>query len=159
MSLLATPSLDQPLYGATLTQAVTRFFRNYATFAGRASRSEFWWWALVAAIVNIVFGALIGLSINLANSGEETTTAVASIMLAAVYLVYPVFSLGILVPSLALFWRRLHDANKPGVYVLFALIPFGVGAIILLVFMLQPADPAGQRFDKQPAFIPGRVSF
>ena len=43
-----------PLYGATLPQPVQRFFKKYATFSGRASRSEYWWWVLVSAGVSIV---------------------------------------------------------------------------------------------------------
>ena len=38
--------LDAPLRGATFGQAFTRFFKKYAIFHGRASRSEFWWWFL-----------------------------------------------------------------------------------------------------------------
>ena len=56
-----------PLYGATLQQAVQRFFKKYAIFSGRASRSEYWWWALVSLIVGIV--------INIITSTGTTTNA------------------------------------------------------------------------------------
>ncbi len=46
-----TVALDQPYYGAPLGAAVQRFFKKYATFTGRASRSEFWWWVLVNVVV------------------------------------------------------------------------------------------------------------
>ncbi|MCB4208648.1 DUF805 domain-containing protein [Arthrobacter sp. UM1] len=44
-------NLDLPLYGATLPQAFTRFFKRYANFHGRSSRSEFWWMSLVVMVV------------------------------------------------------------------------------------------------------------
>src|SRR6478672_3799532 len=43
-----------PLYGASLPEAVPRYFRKYATLSGRASRSEFWWWALVNGIASLI---------------------------------------------------------------------------------------------------------
>src|SRR5690606_29038768 len=55
------PPLDQPLHGASLPQAVSRFFRKYATFSGRASRSEYWWVYLFIILVSLV-GA-IGLGV------------------------------------------------------------------------------------------------
>src|SRR4051794_17713464 len=50
--------LSQPLYGATIGQAVRRFWKKYVTFTGRASRSEFWWWYLVAVLVSIVLNTI-----------------------------------------------------------------------------------------------------
>src|SRR5690606_38150819 len=47
--------LNRPLYGATMAQAFTRFFKNYANFTGRASRSEYWWMALSFALAYIAF--------------------------------------------------------------------------------------------------------
>ena len=55
------PPLDQPLYGASLPQAVGRFFRKFATFSGRASRSEYWWVYLFIFIVVIV--GVIGIGV------------------------------------------------------------------------------------------------
>ena len=48
-----------PLYGASFGEAVARFFMKYATFSGRASRSEYWWWALVSGIVSGVTNLLM----------------------------------------------------------------------------------------------------
>jgi uncharacterized membrane protein YhaH (DUF805 family) len=58
-----------------------------------------------------------------------------------------VVSLGLLVPSLALVWRRLHDTNRSGGYYFMGLIPF-VGPIILIVFFASASDPGGARFDQ-----------
>lgn len=54
------PPLWAPYYGISFGGAVTRFFKKYATFSGRASRSEFWWWYLVNVVVAIVLGILAG---------------------------------------------------------------------------------------------------
>src|SRR6185312_8282818 len=49
--------LDQPLYGASFGQAIKRFFTKYATFSGRASRSEYWWVQLFNfIIVAVLYG-------------------------------------------------------------------------------------------------------
>jgi len=44
-------ALDMPYYGIGFIDAIKRGFRKYATFSGRASRSEYWWWALFTFIV------------------------------------------------------------------------------------------------------------
>lgn len=141
------PPLWAPLYGATLPQAVQRFFKKYATFSGRASRSEYWWWALVSVGVSIV------LQIIMYGAGAGQTdmygnpTMGPGMMLGMILLV--IWGLATVVPSLALTVRRLHDANYPGTMILLGLIPF-VGGIILLVLVLMGSKPEGQRFD-QPA--------
>ena len=55
--------------------------------------------------------------------------------------------LAILVPFLAISWRRLHDTNRSGGYYFLAFIPF-VGPIILIVLLALPSNPAGARFDR-----------
>lgn len=112
-----------------------RFFRKYATFSGRASRSECWWWALVS------FGASIVINLFLLALGSDSVAY--GLGSALVLLV----SLAVLVPSLALTVRRLHDGNFSGWLLLLALVPF-VGVIALLVFTLISPNPAGQRFDR-----------
>ena len=56
--------LDAPLRGASFGQAFSRFFKKYATFHGRASRSEFWWWFLANAIIG---GILYGIGFTVGN--------------------------------------------------------------------------------------------
>ncbi len=60
------PPLWAPYYGAPIGAAVKRFFKKYTAFSGRASRSEYWWWTLVNAVVLIVFQILMttGLSVD-----------------------------------------------------------------------------------------------
>lgn len=105
------PPLDQPWYGIDIVNATKRFFRKYATFSGRASRGEFWWSYLALVIASFVLGfveliPVIGVIIGL------------------------VFSLGTIIPSLAVSVRRLHDTNRSG---WFLLIPFGLSMIGLII--------------------------
>jgi len=116
-----------PLRGATIGQAVARFFQRYALFRGRASRSEFWWMFLFNFVVGVVFGILI---------------AVAS----AFRVVESLYDLAVIVPGIALNARRLHDTNRSGWWQLLILIPI-VGWIILLVWYVTDGKPEGVRFD------------
>ena len=168
----ATYPLDLPYPGCPPIQAVERFFRNYATFSGRASRSEFWWPTLMMGIVETVLGAL----------------AVAS-DIGLVGTVQGILSLALLVPSLAVSVRRLHDINLNGawlipfagltvlgsvlsvmgamaaVFVLFLVpdvVEQGINLILLgsiiatvagvayAICMAWPSNPAGARCDKRP---------
>ena len=142
----ATP-LSQPLYGATIGQAVTRFFTKYATFSGRASRSEFWWVYLAYVVVL----AVIMIPLNAAGVTSVTVTADNQIVYGpgywVVWTISMIVSLALLVPSLAITWRRLHDTNRSGAIYFLALIPF-VGPIILIVMLALPSNPAGVRFDR-----------
>ena len=74
--------LSQPLYGATLGQAVKRYFTKYATTSGRASRSEYWWATLAVGLVNLVFAILLvvshGISANTDGTFNFTPFGVAS---------------------------------------------------------------------------------
>lgn len=137
--------LQAPLYGASLGQAVSRFFRKYATFTGRASRSEYWWWMLVSVVVSAVLYVLM-LTLGTAGATVTETGSVPGPGFVIGAVLYGAWALAVLVPSLALTWRRLHDTNRSGAFYFLALIPF-VGGIILLVFTLLPSDPAGASFD------------
>jgi uncharacterized membrane protein YhaH (DUF805 family) len=139
------PPLDQPYYGAPIGAAAKRFFTKYATFSGRASRSEYWWWALVnviiSAVLNILSLALGGMGVG--QVGTESLPAGA----VAINVVAGLWGLATIIPTLALAWRRLHDTNRSGAWYLLILIPL-VGAIILIVWFAGPAKPEGQRFDR-----------
>ncbi|WP_271985662.1 DUF805 domain-containing protein [Pseudoclavibacter terrae] len=149
---MSTPQLDAPLYpplyGASFGQAVKRFFKKYAVFSGRASRSEYWWWILFGVIVNAVFfliGSLAGGPGTMDSSGQFTG---ASGAYTAVSVVQSLWGLATLIPGLALLFRRLHDTNRSGWWWLLLFIPL-VGAIVILVFVISDSRPEGARFDRQ----------
>jgi uncharacterized membrane protein YhaH (DUF805 family) len=145
------PSLDWPHYGISFSGAITRGFKKYAKFEGRASRSEYWWWTLFTALVLTVLG-LLSMVIGLQTSpdGGETPGAPAVPLLVLLGLFY----LAILVPTIALTVRRLHDVGYSGWLVLLGLVP-SVGGLILLVFAVLPSSPAGAKYDPPSAYPPG----
>jgi uncharacterized membrane protein YhaH (DUF805 family) len=146
------PPLWAPLYGATFQQAVRRFFKKYTVFHGRASRSEYWWWALVSFAVSIVLQILI--STGTAGATTSASGAVTSAPGPGLFIggaLAVVFGLATIIPSLALVARRLHDVNLSAWLMLVALVPF-LGGLALLVMTILPSNPAGQRFD-QPGGI------
>jgi uncharacterized membrane protein YhaH (DUF805 family) len=143
--------LDQPLYGATFGQAISRFWKKYATFSGRASRSEYWFAVLFVALVLIVIwvpGFIAGLSTGTpgttANGSPSTTMGPAIIPFAVVG---GLFYLAILIPAIAIQVRRLHDANLSGGFWFLHLVP-SVGSLIVFILTVLPSSPLGARFDK-----------
>ena len=104
---------------------------NYCNFNGRSSRSEYWWYALAVAILNVVISTVL--------SGCPSVMQVVS----------GVFTLGLLLPGLGLAVRRLHDINKSGWYLLLALIPI-VGAIVLIVWFCKESEPQANQYGPVP---------
>lgn len=88
---VAAYGYDAPVVGAGIATAVKLFYKKYVRFAGRASRSEYWW---------------VTLFMGVASSVLSFVPVVGPMLL-------PVFALANLVPGLALMWRRAHDADKP----------------------------------------------
>lgn len=120
-------SLDQPYYGIGFIEAIKRFFLKYATFSGRASRSEFWWVYLFLLIVNVVFGIL-----GQIGSNNVLGTIVSGLE--------GIWGLAIIVPSIALLVRRLHDSNMSG---WFAFLPYGLYVGGILAFFVALLTGAG----------------
>lgn len=136
-------SLAQPLYGAGFGTSIKRFFKKYATFSGRASRSEYWWVALFNFLVYIVLTAVM---IAGAVATMDPTTGEPGGGILTGTLLYCLFGLAVIIPSIALGIRRLHDANFSGWFILLNLVPF-FGQVAVIVMMLLPANPQGARFD------------
>lgn len=132
--------LTLPLYGATFGQAVSRFFRNYANFSGRASMSEYWWPILASMVAILIFGIAINVVTAPAVSDPDVASGLAGVAII-------VFILAIALPSISVSVRRLHDANKSGWMYLLACIPIlnYVGWIVIGVLSTKPE---GARFDR-----------
>ncbi|MFB9109555.1 DUF805 domain-containing protein [Flavobacterium gyeonganense] len=75
-------------------------FENYANFNGRARRSEYWYFALLNVIISIVLGFVLGFI--------SPTLGLAANL----------YSLAVLIPSIAVAIRRMHDVGKSGWYIL-----------------------------------------
>lgn len=141
------PALDQPYYGAPIGAAFVRFWKKYGVFSGRASRSEFWWWYLIAWAINTVLG-LIALPLGGYGIQLNGTLAPPSGGAIFVFVLWGIWGVATIIPTLAIHARRLHDANLRAWWILIALVPF-VGSIILLVLTILPESPEGARFDRR----------
>ncbi len=95
----------------TFTESIKTCFTKYATFDGRASRSEFWWWSLFTFLASAAAGLISGTLSQL-------------------------FSLAVLLPSLAVSARRLHDTDRSAWFLLLWFIPV-FGWIVLLIWAIQ----------------------
>jgi uncharacterized membrane protein YhaH (DUF805 family) len=140
--------LSAPLYGASLPQAVRRVFAKYATFSGRASRSEFWWWYLVLVVVSVT---LYVLAIVTGGPGRVAADGTVEPPYPGLYICLGllwVIALVTVLPTVALFVRRLHDANLSGLFALLVLVPL-FGGLIVLILAVQLSKPEGARFDLQ----------
>lgn len=107
------------------TDAVASCFRQYATFSGRARRSEYWWWYLFLIIATVV------------------TVLISDVL-------YAVFAVAVMLPARAVTARRLHDIDRSGWWQLIALVPL-VGWVVLIWWLVQPGDAAGNRFGESAA--------
>lgn len=110
---------------------------KYAVFSGRARRSEYWFFVLFTCLIAIVLGGL-GLFVATMAGGPPTL---------AEYLV-DFFSLLVLVPSLAVSVRRLHDIGMNGWWVLLNLVP--LGGLVLLYFFCQDSQPGDNAYGPNP---------
>jgi uncharacterized membrane protein YhaH (DUF805 family) len=95
----------------TFGESISVCFKKYVGFDGRAARSEFWWFALFTFLVSLALG-IVSQSLS------------------------SLFSLAVLLPSLAVGARRLHDTDRSAWFLLLWLIPV-IGWIILIVWAIQ----------------------
>lgn len=141
----AGAALDQPLYHATIGQALGRFWRKYTTLRGRASRSEFWWWFLIYAAVGVLLSIANQLIVGAAPAGQtDTATIIGHVV--AVSVASTAWSLVNLVGGVTVSVRRLHDTNRSGWWWFIQLIPV-LGSITMIILVALPSNPAGHRFD------------
>ncbi|MEQ9488247.1 MAG: DUF805 domain-containing protein [Alphaproteobacteria bacterium] len=116
--------------------AIQCITKKYATFTGRARRKEYWLFALLYFIVNLVF-AVIGGSLYSASSLQALNTVSIVIVLV------------LFLPSLAVTVRRLHDTDRSGWWVLISLIPV-IGTIWLLVLLVLPGTRGSNNYGEDP---------
>ena len=110
--------------------------KNYAVFSGRSRRKEYWYFVLCNVIVSLVLSgldALLGTFSSSANLG----------------LLSGIYALAIIIPTLAVSVRRLHDIDRTGWWVLIHLVPV-IGSIVLLVFAVLDGTPGENRFGSNP---------
>lgn len=99
--------------------------KKYIVFEGRARRQEYWMFMLVNFVVSVVLASL--------SFGTLET----------------LYGLAVFLPSLGVSFRRLHDTDRSGLWLLLGLIPV-VGALILLYFFAQDSTPGTNQFGSNP---------
>lgn len=116
-----------------------KVWKDYADFNGRARRKEYWMFALINTIIVL---ALYSIAIaGIANdSGVLATLGMA---------LYGMYALAVLIPSLAVAVRRLHDVGKSGWFLLIALIPI-IGGIWLLVLLCTDSVAGENEYGPNP---------
>lgn len=117
----------------SFADAIKSVLSQYATFSGRARRSEYWFWFLAYFIV-----AIVASFIDQAMGVKAGQPGPAVIVLA----------LALLLPNLAVTVRRLHDTDRSGWWILIGAIPL-VGAIVLLVFYVSDSK-GNNKYGKSP---------
>jgi len=117
--------------------------KKYAMFGGRSRRKEYWYFVLFSLIVSLVLSAIDALLGTFSSSTN-------------VGLLGGIYGLAIIIPSIAVSVRRLHDIDRTGWWVLISLVPV-IGTIVLLVFAALEGTPGENRFGPNPK-ASGRVA-
>jgi len=119
--------MPRPTIGAAVIVAVTT---KYATFSGRARRSEYWYFVFFTTIFSVVLAGADGII------GADGAVSL-------------LLSLPLLLPGLAVTVRRLHDTGLSGWWTLLYLVPI-VGAILMLVFLCTDSQPGDNVYGPNP---------
>jgi uncharacterized membrane protein YhaH (DUF805 family) len=110
--------------------------KKYAVFSGRARRKEYWMFVLFNIIIILVLALIDYLT------GTFSPRA-------GVGLLGGLYSLAVLIPSIAVTVRRLHDTGRTGWWILIGLIPV-IGNIVLLIFMVLDSEPGANEYGPNP---------
>jgi uncharacterized membrane protein YhaH (DUF805 family) len=105
----------------TFTESISTCFKKYATFTGRASRSEYWWFSLFCVIVGLALSTLFG---------DGSVVSFANIIL--------------ILPSISVACRRLHDVGRSGWWQLLAITLIGI--LILIYWYVQPSKEVDNKY-------------
>ncbi len=117
---------------------------NYANFSGRARRREYWMFVLfnlIFAIVAMIIDMILGTRFKMGIGAYSTTLPYGWI--------YLIYMLAVIIPSIAVGVRRLHDLGKSGWMLLIVLIPF-IGAVWILVLFLMDGTPGPNAYGPSP---------
>ena len=110
--------------------------KKYADFSGRARRREYWFYILFYVIILIVLMVIDGfIGTQIAGAGLGILTCI--------------YALAVLIPTLAVTVRRLHDTGRSGWWILIQLVPI-VGVFILLYFLVSDSNPGTNAYGPSP---------
>lgn len=124
----------------TFAQSIQSCFRNYVTFSGRATRSEYWWFFLFGLLGSAVAGVFDSIFFGATVVETTVTDTTVSGSVENNGPLASLFSLVLLLPSLAVGWRRMHDTGRSGLYLLYPLLVWlGILGFIGFALMLSGA--------------------
>jgi uncharacterized membrane protein YhaH (DUF805 family) len=117
----------------SFSDAIRTCFQKYATFSGRASRPEYWYFILFLLLASLVLGAVDGMLF-----GNDVVSATPfSFMISADGPLGSLFNLVTVIPALAVGWRRMHDTGRSGLFLLYPLIVIvGIGTFTAFFHLL-----------------------
>ena len=136
---METNSIHEASPKLSFTDAVRQVFNKYATFKGRARRSEYWWFVLFYSLVLIaaaVLDNLFGINFEYSFYGA----------------IYCIAALVLFLPNLTVTVRRLHDINKSGWNILWGIIPL-IGSILLIVWCCQDSQAEANQYGESPKYL------
>jgi uncharacterized membrane protein YhaH (DUF805 family) len=110
--------------------------KKYVDFSGRARRKEYWMFVWFNILISIVLAA-----VEYATGLASAETGIGPLS--------GLYSLAVLLPSIAVAVRRLHDTSRSGWWLLLGFIPL-IGALVLLVFMVQNGTPGSNEHGPNP---------
>jgi uncharacterized membrane protein YhaH (DUF805 family) len=110
--------------------------KKYAQFSGRARRKEYWYFVLF----NMIFSIVLAMVDNLTGTLNPES---------GVGLLSGIYSLAVLIPSIAVAFRRLHDTGRSAWWLLIGLIPL-IGWIVLIVFLVQDSQEGENEYGVSP---------
>ncbi|WP_430404572.1 DUF805 domain-containing protein [Hyphomonas sp.] len=150
----AAPAMPTASYAAAVPQkgdGLWTYFtraltKNFAQFHGRARRSEYWGYVLFATIFYFV-ALIIDVFLSLAFYGTDQYGD--PIILPILFIVFILYNI---LPSISITVRRLHDQDLSGWMYLISLIPY-IGGLILLVFMILDSKPAPNKHGPSPKYM------
>ncbi|MBR1732419.1 MAG: DUF805 domain-containing protein [Alloprevotella sp.] len=161
-----------PTKTMSFVEAIKACFAKFATFKGRARRSEFWWFYLLNAIPGLAMSYLTNWKLGKVNEIQSKAMEVLfdeekydAIMAQAASVdstfytwaaVLGVIMLVLLIPGLAVWVRRLHDVGKSG-HMLWLILVCGVGGLIPLVMCISDGKPEPNQYGPSPKFAPQAV--
>ena len=113
-----------------------KVLKKYAVFEGRAQRAEYWYYVLFSLIISFLLAMIDGAT---GSFNEE----------AGIGILGGIYALAVLIPSIAVGVRRLHDTNRSGWWLLLGLVPL-IGFIVLIVFFVIDSDQGDNQYGSNP---------
>jgi len=107
--------------------------KKYAVFEGRARRKEYWMFILF----NIIFAFLV---------------SIINIQLRGFYIIFGIYILAMIIPTISVIVRRLHDIGKSGFWIFIRLIPI-IGGIWMLILLCTEGQTGANQYGEDPKFM------